>query len=410
MLITYEDISKMREDGMTWNEIGNNLSEQTGLNPINMADTARHVYRRKGKATLTPVKPVDDSSPVTDIRKSEGTDGTVTSELTSVAAPDMNDEAGLLAYHGYDPAVFHVKESVSSVRNGRWTSRIKVLPRQYVDVSEQKLMEAFTDAMAQMPVVSTNAVTSDTNRYAVLPLYDVHFGRQYAMNGRIFDHTDTTASVLANTAQFLQSVDMTDVDGIVVVFGQDFLNSDNIEGSTTKGTKQDNSLPWHEMFAQGLVLACRVVDMCCEHHRVHVIYSEGNHDRMLSYCMAQALHQRYLDSPSVIVDDGAQSRKYFNTGNTLLGFSHNSEEAKLSMVMQSENPSEWGTTRHHYWLTGHVHHLEMYDTDGVTIIRCPSPTFPDEWTIRKGFVGTMRKQSAFVFGDDGMEAMWLFGN
>lgn len=405
MVLTYKDIEEYRNNGMTWREIGEYLASLTGLDAQNLSNTARLAYRRKGKTVLNPIE-----DGVVSTRHTELVSGGMTSEKTSTFIPDVSDEESLLRYHGYDPEVWHVKESVSSVRNGKWTSRAKVVPRRYADVPLEKIEKAVKSALASVPAPTVcPPVHSDTTgRYAVLPLYDVHFGKRMIMDGVTSDHRDTKRIVLDITRRFTGKCVSNGVSGIVIVIGQDFLNADNIEGSTTNGTRQDNSLPWHEMVAQGISLLVEVIETCRGIAPIDVLYSEGNHDKVLSFCIAKALEQRYIECDDVWVDARQEPRKYYIVGDTLIGFTHGNEEPRLSTVMQNERAEDWGETKHRYWITGHVHHLEMSDSDGVTIIKCPSPTFSDEWLKRKGYISATRAQSAFLFSDTGMEAMWLF--
>lgn len=405
MVLTYKDIEEYRNNGMTWRQIGEHLASITGLDAQNLSNTARLAYRRRGKTVLNPIK-----DGVLSVRNTELTNGDMTSERKSTFIPDASDEKSLLRYHGYDPTVWHVKESVSSVRNDQWTSRIKVTPRKYTDVPTEQIEIAVRNAFAKIPNPQEMSVeySEDEFRYAVLPLYDVHFGKRLVMDGVTYDHNDTKEVMLDVTRQFTNRCVQSGVNRIVIVIGQDFLNSDNIEGATTNGTRQDNSLPWHEMVAQGIALLAEIIESCRGIAPIDVIYSEGNHDKVLSFCIAQALKQRYLTCDDITVDARQEPRKYDACGETLIGFTHGNEETKLASVMQNEEPLMWGEAKYRYWITGHVHHLEMYDADGVTIIKCPSPTFSDEWLKRKGYINATRAQSAFLFGTYGMEAMWLF--
>ena len=161
------------------------------------------------------------------------------------------------------------------------------------------------------------------------------------------------------------------------------------------------------MFSGGLALAIWVIDALNEVAPVSVLYNEGNHDRVFSYAIVKALEQRYEHCAGVEIDSDTSPRKYMLFGKNLIGFSHGKDEANLSTVMQMEEPVRWGSSLHRYWFLGHLHHLEMMEKDGVIIIRCPSLAFGDEWTRRKGFVGSDRSLLCGIFTQDGLENIWL---
>lgn len=404
MVITLEDITSMRAKGMAWHEIGDDISNRTGREPRLEAERARTIYRRqRGEIAL----PTEDN---TSKRHTTHPNGDETSEIKKDNPPTTTStREELLTAHGFDHRCWDVKESVASIRNGKWSSRVKAMPKPYEDVPSDTMSRAILDSVTRMPALKEiRRPHTAPARVAILPLYDIHFGRQFYVDGVALDHEDTTRTVMALVDKFVQRAQVTGVDSITVVVGQDFLNADTMIGTTTKGTPQQNSLPWHEMFSQGLALALWVIERCRRVARVELIYSEGNHDRMMSFFLAQAIKERYRDALDVDCDMSATPRKYSHLGQTLVGYTHGSDESKLSTIMQNEVPHLWGKTKYRYWITGHLHHLEIGDTDGTTVIRCPSPTFHDEWTIRKGFIGAQIQQSGFVITPDGMEEIWLF--
>jgi len=403
MLITYTDVEKLREQGLKWREIGEYYAIPLNLDVESVRNTLRHVYRRKGKTNLGKCTILSN-------RMLEGADGSTTSEKTFLTPLKNANEAELLAFHGFNKEDWHIKESVSAVKNEKWTSRIKVLPREYADISEDKIISAIKSALENFNVPEYSIPVSENISTAVLPLYDIHYGRRYIVNGVTYDHTNTAKTLIHNVGQFVDKMNKSDATKLVIIIGQDFFNADNPAGTTTKGTPQDNSLPWHEMFSTGLALMHKIIEMCRGRVHIEIIYSEGNHDVVLGYCLAQALQEAYRNCDDVTFDISAKIRKYLKIGKSLVGIAHFLDDKKASTLMQTEVPVLWGMTKYHFWLTGHVHHLEIYDVNGLVYIKCPSPIFEDEWSEKNGFIGSMKKQSAFLFNDTGMGEMWLLGN
>ena len=392
MEMTLEKITELREKGLSWREIGMFFASE-GEEPYLAGERARRIYRRQG----TPVR--------RSMRSNK--DGSATSEVTETHQdPREFDNDALMRYHGYDPLYWRVIESTCTKRGDNWASRIKVAAREVPRLQEDMLSEVMAGTLAKLAKVTVGhrCRSGISGRCAVIALYDVHYGRR-SLAG---DRRDVAEDLMQVVEEIAGRLDEEGVDKVFVTIGQDFLNSDNPQGTTTNGTPQDNSMAWHEMLAGGLALMSRVVEALMAVADVEVIYSEGNHDMVLSYAIAKALEERYRGDERVTVDTDPSPRKYRQWGTTAIGLSHGDKEADLPTVMQMENPRLWGESTFRYWFLGHLHQLSLAEKNGVTLIRCRAMALPDEWTSHKGFVGAERGVTCGIIGEDtGLEAIWL---
>lgn len=441
--MTNEHIKNLHDEGLSWTEIGRIESRTTHGDPRREGVRLRSQYRR---AYEPPYKRKNRQR-----RREEGRSATiqVTPQATPQATPQVDEEVNgrvvrektarlsnqqytsektysspntkpsspeeLLIRHGYDPSKWAIVDSTYSSSPGKYTSRIKVKPTQLPDNDEATLLASVTRALNLLPPLMEHHHTPcgfvdgddlQCERTAVLPLYDLHFGGQYALDGVVIDHLDLASSVESMVTQFIKHAHTSRATNVILVIGQDFLNSDTILGTTTKGTPQRNSLPWHEAFAQGLVLLTDIIDRISEHFLTKVIYSEGNHDTVLSFCLVKAVEQRYNLSTRVEVDASISPRKYGTIAdNTLLGFIHDPNHPRLSSLMQTDVPKLWGQTSHRYWITGHIHTLEISSGSGYTVLTCPSPAIMDEWTDDRGYY-YHPAMCGFLFSALGLEEMW----
>lgn len=440
--MTSEHIKELRDEGLSWTEIGSIEARTTHADPrtegVRLRSQYRRAYeppykrknhqgRREGAVrneesqSGAPVArnntehTVQDTAQVVREKTARLSNQQYTSEKT-YSSPNTKPSSPeeLLASHGYDPSKWTIVESTYSSSPNKYTSRIKVRPAQLQDNDEATLMASVSHALELLPPLMEHHRTPyrfvdddlPYERTAVLPLYDLHFGRQYALNGTIIDHLDLASSLVPMITQFIEHAHASRATNAILVVGQDFLNSDTILGTTTKGTPQRNSLPWHEAFAQGLVLLTDIVDRVSEHFFTTVVYSEGNHDTVLSFCLAKALEQRYYLSTQVEVDASISPRKYETVAeSTLLGFIHDPNHPKLSSLMQTDVPEMWGQTSRRYWITGHVHSLGISTGSGYTVITCPSPAIMDEWTEDRGY-DYQPAMCGFLFSALGLEEMW----
>jgi hypothetical protein len=93
--------------------------------------------------------------------------------------------------------------------------------------------------------------------------------------------------------------------------------------------------------------------------------------------------------------------------NVLVGISHGNEEKNLTTLMQTEASEAWGRCKHRIWFTGHAHHLEMYDKDGVILIKCPALAFVDDFHDIKGYTSATRALACFRINKDGIKEIYF---
>lgn len=403
MELTIDLIKQLRDDGLSWRQIGLFLADKTGEDPYLLQERARHKWRTQNE--------IVEEKQSTVFRKSRkiNKDNTNVSEIeVSDEEISLLDDVNLLKRHGFDPKYWKVIDSTCILRGGKWSSRVKAALRDVPLLDEEALSEAFLRVSENLPEPDvTESKYGERGPHiqtlAVIALYDLHYGRR----GILGDHQKTAKDLQVVIEKIIKRFYHQPVDKIILPIGQDFLNADTIQGTTTKGTQQDNSLVWHEMLGGGLALAIWVVEALSAMAPVELIYNEGNHDKVLSYGIIKALEQRYRGSNQVTVDSDLHPRKYRTFESNLIGLTHGKEENNLPMVMQMEEPRLWGQSAHRYWILGHLHHLEMMEKNGVTILRCPSLAFNDEWTRSKMLVGADRAMACSIFNEEGLSDIWL---
>lgn len=202
-------------------------------------------------------------------------------------------------------------------------------------------------------------------------------------------------------------------EGIIVGVGSDWFNSDNDEGSTTKGTPQDNEGNPMEIVRDGTRLMCEYVDMLRQVAPVKLIGLAGNHDRMSGFALLLCLEARYQDHKDVEVHiESGSTRQYLQYGNSMIMFCHSDFVVKpkeLANIAAAEQARMWGNTEHRVCFTGDKHHELVRDERGFMAYQLPSLSPADRWHSRSGYVGT-RKTLAGVLIDkkDGVFAT-LYG-
>ena len=210
------------------------------------------------------------------------------------------------------------------------------------------------------------------------------------------------------------------VKRVLIPFGNDFLNANNEEGTTAKGTPQHNDGRQQRTYAKGFDITEEAVDWVAQElGPVDLLAVPGNHDPDEVFRLAHALRIAFRHHPQVQVDDSPGTRKYYRFGKVLIGLDHGDEiSAKdLPLQMAAQRPQDWAETAAgcREWLLGHVHHRRAREfdceaEDGPVMVRWfPSLAPADVWHSKKGFNLSARSAEWLFYGpSDRLEARGSF--
>lgn len=327
----------------------------------------------------------------------------------------LKDEAFLLKVHNYDPRLWQIVTARNSIWNAQrkggdiikmYASKITVKPRTN-SISLQELEEHFQKLSKEYAPAKKYRISFDelkvTNKILEIPVVDLHFGKK-AYTFEVGEDIDTDIiekRFLGVINDIIDRVKTQNFEKIIFPIGNDFFNSDTIENTTTRGTRQDNDLRWQEMFLKGVELLIKAIDKLSLLAPVEVFYVAGNHDKMASYYATHYLNAWYRNDDRVLVSIDPQIRKYIEYGNCLIGFSHGNEEGKrIGGLMQVEASSAWGRTKFREWHLGHLHHETSKEDNGVIIRGLSTIAGTDAWHYESGYVGAVKKQQAFIWDKD----------
>ena len=345
-------------------------------------------------------------------------DGTQTSsrliEMSEESAKDINF---LLKAHGYDIKVWEL----ISARNNIWqvysktdkvqtlySSKIVVKPR--IDISFEEIKEHFEEFSKKYkkPIVKKHELIR-SGKMLEIPLVDLHFGKLAWVSevGESYDYKIAEQRFLQVIFDFIERTKSYKFDKIIFPIGQDFFHYDQIDGSTTKGTRMDSDLRWQKLFLKGIEILIEAIDLLSQQAPVEVFYVSGNHDKMTSYYATNYIYAWYRNDPNVKVNVEPQVRKYIEFGNCLIGYSHGENERKrISGIMQVEAKEAWGRTMFREWHLGHIHSEQTREENGIIIRKISSITGTDAWHYENGFIGAIRKAQAFIWDKEfGLEAI-----
>ena len=115
-----------------------------------------------------------------------------------------------------------------------------------------------------------------------------------------------------------------------------------------------------------------VIELAKQKHRTVIVRTiPGNHDPHAAFALTVALSAFYENDPRVTVDDTPGEYFFHRFGQTLIGahHGHRMKPERMAMKLATDCREDWGATRYHWFLFGHIHHETVKEVGDV---RCES--------------------------------------
>lgn len=253
----------------------------------------------------------------------------------------------------------------------------------------------------------------------VIDLADVHVGKLCVTSetGYSYDSDVAVQRMLEGTKALLRKSQGHGIARVLMVLGNDILHIDKPDRKTTSGTPQDTHGSIHSMYrdAQAAYVAC--IEACAADYPVDLVYCPSNHDWMLGWALANSIGAWFRNHPNVTATPynlSENHRKYYRYESNLIGLTHGdgAKESDLYPLMMTEARAHISDCAHKYWLLHHVHHkmrkakgltshdrekdhigltmvksgAGMQEGDNIEIEYVRSPSPPDGWHSRNGYV------------------------
>jgi hypothetical protein len=194
------------------------------------------------------------------------------------------------------------------------------------------------------------------------------------------------------------------LDKIVLAIGNDVLNVDNKNNTTTSGTPQDVSNRWYEGFRIAKQMYVDIIETLLPYADVEVVHIMSNHDYVSGWMLADSVYSWFRNCKNITFNLDVKHRKYFKWGNNLIGLSHGDKfkSADAPLLMANEAPKLWAETHYRYFLLHHIHHHVKVkfqsgkDYQGVTVQHLRSPSPADLWHFDSGYTHAKQAIEAFI--------------
>jgi len=176
------------------------------------------------------------------------------------------------------------------------------------------------------------------------------------------------------------------------VFAQlgDFLHWDGMD-AVTPASKHllDADTRFQKLVRVAIRAVRRVIGMLlAKHQRVHVLMAEGNHDPASSIWLREWLHATFEDEPRITVDRSPDPYYCVEHGLTALFFHHGHKRkpSNIDTVFAAKFREVFGRTKHAYAHMGHMHHIDMKETNLMVVEQHRTLAAPDAYASRGGWV------------------------
>jgi hypothetical protein len=194
---------------------------------------------------------------------------------------------------------------------------------------------------------------------------------------------------------------------ILFPLGNDYLNWDNWNLTTTAGTQLDTSDRPDVVLDEGIKALIRSIDYLRQFAPVDAVLMPGNHDWLLSHMMAKVLSAWYKDEPNIHIDSALEEWKFRSGPNWLLALTHGKgpftkrgmKPQELAKLLPHKAPELWAQTTYREVQTGHYHGKQYGDHDGVMVRRVASLKPRDEREEAHGYLSG-REAELLIFDDN----------
>lgn len=266
--------------------------------------------------------------------------------------------------------------------------------------------------MAEMRKASSKATpftikkSADQDNLLELSMFDLHIGKLSwdKETGEDYDIEIATKRYMDAISALVSRVNINTIERILLPIGNDMINIDGKEGTTTAGTPQDGDSRFGKMFTTAKRLLIDSITQLAVLAPVDVMIIPGNHDELTMFTLGEVLDAWFHNNDDVTIHNSPKLRKYYEYGECMLMFTHGNREkhSDLGIIAATEEKQMWGRTTHREVHVGHFHkskvvqYLAVDEFQGFKVRILPSLSGTDAWHYSKGYM-SQKAAKAFVW-------------
>lgn len=383
---------------MTWtSEEDLYLIEHYGMTP--QKDIAEHLGKkeatiRKRAQRMRETGAMLNKSFVT--RQKEQPDGRTynVKEIDGEAFTAIKDkgEAELLEFVGLNPDEFAIKQSGSYFNQYADKTSLRIAFERREKPFDIDLYLDKVNNYAFKQNAAENVLSANNDMYAVLPLYDMHFG--FADSAEYFD----------KIGEVVAELQARPVKELLIILGGDYLHSETADGITSSGTSIDSIDLMQAVTDATNFITAITNETAVYAENVKVIAIDGNHDKTSSQIMYHTLNAMGVDieytgefasyqlgNVPVVMYHGGGVKKNRLRDTDYLKFIKAEMPDVLIKSLQTGNDI--------HWFQGH-YHTTTEKTDSLYIHQVPAITKTSGWEKSNGFVGSLNGMKIYYFDEN----------
>jgi hypothetical protein len=299
----------------------------------------------------------------------------------------------------------------------------------------EEIRASISDAMASVRPDLPARFHEAENCLLVLDPADVHIGKLSIRSETGFSYDiDIAAHRLVEGSRLLLTKGKAlGATRVLLVIGNDIAHIDSPKRTTTSGTPQDTSGSIFSIYRAASKGYRDIVQMALDMKlAVDVVFCPSNHDWVLGFTIAQELAAWFSGHPNFSATNYNISEKhikYYRFGGNLMMFTHadGAKEADLPQIMLVEARHHIAECPHRYAYLHHYHHrmrrglgvrpmqrekdhIAMTATgvgpgaqegDNLDIVYVRSPSPPDGWHHRNGYLNRQAVEAFLHHPDEG---------
>lgn len=178
----------------------------------------------------------------------------------------------------------------------------------------------------------------------------------------------------------------------IAVFAEigDFLHWDGLDAVTPAHKNLlDADTRFQKLVRVAIRAVRRIIGMLLEKHdRIIIVIAEGNHDPASSIWFREWLAAVYDKEPRVTVDVSPDPYYCVEHGQTALFYHHGHKRkpADIDTVFAAKFREVFGRTKHAYAHMGHMHHIDVKETNLMVVEQHRTLAAPDAHASRGGWM------------------------
>ena len=258
------------------------------------------------------------------------------------------------------------------------------------------IKDYFTE-LPPIPAIPAPSGENDADLLTVYPVPDAHIGMRAwgAETGEDYD-TDIAVQRIKSGIGDCVAASPASCEAVVIALGDLLHANDNTNMTPASKHVLDVDTRHHKTLDAAIyAMACAAEIAAQKHEKVTIVIQRGNHDPTAYMAVMFALGERYRDNPRIAVQKHPGEFFVYQFGQCLIASQHGdkAKAERLVMHLADQWPEMWGSTRHRYYFTGHLHHSRLQDVGGVQVEQLRAVSAKDAYAASHAYSAKSEMQA-----------------